>query len=403
MPMKIVFDTNILFDKWYLDGPQFELLRRHVASGRSAVVIPSVVVLEMKNNYLKETSKLLSAVEKLNPMLPEGYAPLSCPSPAVLSDEYLVQLRARIGELGFKEIDADGLTHERFMEKSVKKQKPFKEGGSGYQDCLIWETILRKVANAKDITYLVTKNCKDFAAEDKQTLHPDLLQDMRNHRLPEDRIQYIPDLKTLIDSYIIPEMSAVETDEKLSAFGSHLLDDDILTDWISDNINEIMKELNKGHTNLLENVIHEAETVDVSYLDSPESFEIDSISEIDNETAMVVVMAAMDATVSFFLFRNEYMMFDPPYPFAVMDSNWNNHYIWAETEVRLTLRFVFSVSLETDEVLDFEVENETQLWGYCRRCGAIEYNEAAEECSSCNRPYGWSDTDIEEEEEEPES
>ena len=55
-----------------------------------------------------------------------------------------------------------------------------------------------------------------------------------------------------------------------------------------------------------------------------------------------------------------------------MDSNWNNHYILAEIEVCLSLRFVFSVSLETDEIIDFEVENETELWGYCRGCGAIE-------------------------------
>jgi hypothetical protein len=54
MPIKIVFDTNILFNRWYLDGPQFDLLRRHVASGRSTVTIPAVVVLELKNHYPAE-------------------------------------------------------------------------------------------------------------------------------------------------------------------------------------------------------------------------------------------------------------------------------------------------------------------------------------------------------------
>ena len=64
MPIRIVFDTNILFNRWYLDGLQFDLLRRHVASGRSTVAIPAVVVLELKNHYLKIVSKHLDAVQE---------------------------------------------------------------------------------------------------------------------------------------------------------------------------------------------------------------------------------------------------------------------------------------------------------------------------------------------------
>jgi hypothetical protein len=51
----------------------------------------------------------------------------------------------------------------------------------------------------------------------------------------------------------------------------------------------------------------------------------------------------------------------------------------------LSLRFVFSVSLEAEEVLDFEVEDQTELCGYCKRCGAIQYSYTAELCRSCRR------------------
>jgi hypothetical protein len=387
MPIKIVFDTNILFNRWYLDGPQFDLLRRHVASGRSTVTIPAIVVLELKNHYLKIVSEHLGAVQKLNPMLPEGYEPISLATPSDLAEDYVKQLRSRIAELGFREAPFTDILHESIVERAITRRRPFKDSGSGYQDCLIWETILQSVTDKVDVTYFVTTNHKDFAADDRQSLHPDLLEDVRRRGITEDRIQYVPDLKTLIDSHITPDMPAVESAEKLAALSARLLDDDILRDWISENSTQIMKELNKGESRFLDSVVQEAETVEVNNLEYPESFEIDSISAIDDKTAVVIGRAEVDANVTFLLFRNEYMILDPPFPFSAMGSSWNDHYIPAEIQLRLTLRFVFSVSLETDEVLDFEVEDETQLSGYCRRCGAIQYNEGAEKCGSCNRPF----------------
>jgi hypothetical protein len=62
--MRIVLDTKILFDKWFLTGPQFELLQRHTASGRSTVFIPSVVVLELQNRYLKKVSEHITAAQR---------------------------------------------------------------------------------------------------------------------------------------------------------------------------------------------------------------------------------------------------------------------------------------------------------------------------------------------------
>jgi hypothetical protein len=97
--MKIVLDTNILFDKWFLAGPQFELLQRHAASGRSTVFIPSMAVLELQNRYFKRVSEYISAAQKLNHVLPPGYATLSLPSPNTLVD---AKILARFDQIGMK-------------------------------------------------------------------------------------------------------------------------------------------------------------------------------------------------------------------------------------------------------------------------------------------------------------
>jgi hypothetical protein len=350
------------------------------------VVIPAVVAMEMKNHYLKQVTEYLAAVEKLNRMLPEGYEPISMAPPSDLAEAYAKQLQGRIEELGFQERPFRGIPHDRVVERAMQRRKPFKENGSGYQDCLIWETILLYVADREEVTYLVTTNHKDFAADDRQSLHVDLLEDLRRIGITEDKVQYIPDLRTLIDSHIIPDMPAVESDEKLSAFGRRLLDDDILRDWISENTDKIMAALNKSEINL-DRIVDEAETVDIDNLEYPKSFEIDSISALDDKIAVVIGASEIDTHLTFTLFRNNYMILDPPYPFSVMFGDWNDHYILAEMEVCLSLRFVFSVSLETNEVLDFEVEDETELSGYCRRCGAIRYNEIGETCGACKRRF----------------
>jgi hypothetical protein len=317
-------------------------------------------------------------------MLPPGYAELSLPSSQTLADDYLRHLRSRIAELGFKEMEFIGIAHDRIMEKAIKRQKPFNEGGSGYQDCLICETILQKIANERDPTYLVTENYKDFATDDKQSLHPNLLEDIRLRGIPEGCIQYIRDLKTLIDSLIAPDMPAVKSEERLSAFADRLVDDSILTDWISDNADKIMAALNKAGIDL-DGAVREAEDVYVRHLEHPKSFEIDTISAISDQAAVVIATTEIDASIAFVLHRSEYMIADPPYPFSVVAADWNDHYIAAEMVVRLSLRFVFSVSLETEEVLAFEVEDQTELCGYCRRCGAIQYNYSADRCRSCKR------------------
>jgi hypothetical protein len=345
----------------------------------------------MKDHYFEQASKLISTAQQLNHMLPEGRRVLDLPSPPALTDNYVEQFRIRIRELGFKEAEFTSIPHDRIIEKAVKRTKPFKEKGAGYQDSLIWETILQRVADTTEITYFVTNNVTDFAAEDKKNLHSDLLDDMRQRSIPEDRIQLIPDLGTLIDSLITPDMPAVRGDE-LSAFRIHLLNDNILKNWISKNADKIIEELelNKDEMNL-DSIVRDIESVEVINLERPESFEIDSISELDEETVVVIGTAKIDATLGFSFFNSDGTMPGRRYPFSIELSDRDNHYIVAEMEVRLTLRFVFSVLMKTDEVLDFEVESQTELWGYCRNCGAIEYNDAAEECSSCLRSFPMAD------------
>jgi hypothetical protein len=384
VPIKIVLDTNILFENWFLSSPQLELLRRHSASGRSIVFIPSVVILELQNHYSDQLRKNITALRNLNSMLPPGEAPLVLPSPEDLVNEYSQHLQKRITELGFQIAEFTDITHDRMVSRALSKRKPFNDGAKGYRDSLIWEIILQKVVKGGDHTYFVTANCRDFAAGNQEVLHPILLEDIKQLGLPDDCITYIQTLGQLVDSIIMPDLPVMKSHERLSALQSQLMDDNILSDWISDHSKEIMDHLNKTES-YAEQVFREAENSSVDNLEYPESFEVISVSKIDEQTAMVIGVAEIEANVNFAIFRADLYIHDPPYPFSIWSAGSNDHYVHAEMTISLSLRFTFSVSFETCDVTDFEVEDQTDLWGYCKKCGAIQYSGSTERCGSCNR------------------
>jgi PIN domain len=382
--MKIVLDTNVLFDKWFLTGPQFELLRRHTASGRSTVVIPSVVVLELENHYQRKISEHIAAAQKLNAMLPPGAAAIPLPSPEEIAAVYGRQLRDRLSELGFQEVHFTEILHDRLIEKAIKRRKPFADGGTGYRDALIWEMVLRHVVCSGDITYLVTENYKDFATDNKKELHPYLRDELRTLGFEDGCVMYVANLSTLIDLFITPDMPAAVSEEKFATLRDGMLGEVSFVDWINDNAEEILDYLNKTSISL-DHLLQKAEEVSIANLEFADSFDVDSVSVIDETSAVVIGTTEIEATVNFFVHRSDYYLYNPPYPFSAWNLSWSDHYIAAEATIRLSLRFVFSVSLDRDEITEFEVDNHTELWGYCKRCGAIQYSNTAEVCRACHR------------------
>ena len=57
--MNIVFDTNVIFGDWYLNGPNMVLIETFIKSQKLKLFIPEIVVQETKNRYRKEMEALL--------------------------------------------------------------------------------------------------------------------------------------------------------------------------------------------------------------------------------------------------------------------------------------------------------------------------------------------------------
>ncbi len=114
--------------------------------------------------------------------------------------------------------DFPDIRHEIVVKRALQRKKPFKaDGSTGYRDYLVWQTCLevaRRYANEE--IHFITENTRDFADQnDRDKLHPDLLADLTEMKIPESRFFYWNSLRNFIDKYAKQKLDIIEAHEAL--------------------------------------------------------------------------------------------------------------------------------------------------------------------------------------------
>ena len=226
MSLKIVLDSSVLFGHWFLSGPNFTVLERHLDLRLSQLFVPEVVVLETANNYRNRLAAGLSDLRKLGALLPDVEPPLSTIELETQVEAYERQLRARFEDLSANVLAADDIPHDALISRAIDKRRPF-GAKKGYRDALIWECIVRHVADDTNTTVLVTANQRDFADPKKvPQVHPDLAADLDLAEIPRGAVIISPSFRDLIDDHITPQLDkapgAIAEDPRLEHEGPSL-------------------------------------------------------------------------------------------------------------------------------------------------------------------------------------
>lgn len=114
--------------------------------------------------------------------------------------------------------DFPDIRHGIVVKRALQRKKPFKaDGSTGYRDYLVWQTCLevaRRYANEE--IHFITENTRDFADQnDRDKLHPDLLADLTEMKIPESRFFYWNSLRNFIDKYAKQKLDIIEAHEAL--------------------------------------------------------------------------------------------------------------------------------------------------------------------------------------------
>ncbi|MGB3687087.1 MAG: PIN domain-containing protein [Ornithinimicrobium sp.] len=190
----VIVDTNIFWDDLYLKGSFWRRLMILRSEGFVHIYFPEVVVRELVRHRRRQRRTNLNAViEKIDALassdevLAELGVSVKASSKKELrqrrddslsSDSYETLLRETICEvaeiLALPSLDAD----EMFTAYLAGK-KPFKEGGTGVADYMIWQTVRQYAESVAGHTVLLlTENHKDFAQNGE--LHTDLRTTLAN-------------------------------------------------------------------------------------------------------------------------------------------------------------------------------------------------------------------------------
>ena len=384
--MQIVLDTNIIFDHWQLSGPNFLVLQKLIRRGKCKLIIPEIVFLEVMNKYRQVLSDRTKAVDDLNKLIPNEDKRIQYPDIDQLCREYEDSLINRLEDLQVEKPSHTDIPHNDIVSRSLTGRRPFSKSGKsdkGYRDTLLWEVILRKVANPDTTTFFITNNTTDFGTvSNEHQLHSDLLEDIRAQGLPEGSVRLYTNLKQWVSDNGLPclEEFAREVAENLKDGEYKSFS---LRAWFNSNREHFVAALNEQIQEILQ-TWQELEDPTVSYIEDPQSITIEEIATVDDNTIYLTAEALANVSVDAFIYKWDYDPYSDKYPIMLMDSDWSESYVFAAMAMDLPIKFAAVLDILNEQITSFEMDN-IEIFGWCRHCGATILSDAAEGCYKCGK------------------
>jgi predicted nucleic acid-binding protein len=209
--LRVLLDTNIFCQDFRLRTSPMGLLLDESKRGRVQILVPVVVLQETTRRFVEEARKQRQNIAQqeralrrfgMDVKLLDGLK-------KALEDQinaYHSFLRTTLQSHGARFLDTPDVPHQVILDRVLSRRKPISEDGKrGYQDTLIWETILAQRPSGDNMLYFITNNSSDFAERgDANTLSPDLRDDLIASCGESSGVVLFSSLKDFTDKYIKP-------------------------------------------------------------------------------------------------------------------------------------------------------------------------------------------------------
>jgi hypothetical protein len=349
--MIVVPDTCIINVDFHLASISFQLIfDNHHLTGYT-VAVPEVVVQETVNHFREkvseETSRIVSSTRTLGKYLGKKLAAPKVDQAAELS-QYETSLRHRLQLAGSCILPLPSATHQQLLARELKRRKPFNANGKGHRDALIWETILEYAGkHPSERIAFVTSNVNDFCDKDK--LHPDLVQDLKDGGLPADHVTVFTALQAFVDMEVMPRLPTPHKTfvEYTSANCPAFRLSDSLLRLMEDKLQH--KEVDEGDLGLPQ--YYENPTIRGIY--EPTDIEILSEHRTKEKQRVIEIRASVECQLDAYIDKSEYGCFDPDHrPYA---EDWNETFMEADFEEVLEIEAYTTFDEKEGDLVDLEV------------------------------------------------
>lgn len=211
--MKIILDTNILFNDLLLIGSQLMLLEKYLSWNDVELCIPEVVIQEIMRHFRKKYEEAQTSYTQLSgifSLVDQELEPVLEAYQAV--EEYKEKLFTRLSELNVHILPLPSTSIESLLSRDIDERKPFDTTGKGFRDTLIWESILEDALNHDRNIVLIT-NDNDFSTKvhdrNQFDLHDDLKEDLEFRNLSLERFLIKRSLHEFNNEYVLPLLERV--------------------------------------------------------------------------------------------------------------------------------------------------------------------------------------------------
>lgn len=383
--MKIVLDTNVIFGNWFLYGPNFRVMEQLVKLDVCKLVIPEIIMLEVGNKYKEELAKGMPAISHLNVLLP-GDKQVSRLNIDELCKNYEDTLTKKLQDLSVEIPSHSDISQDDIISRLFGMRKPFnkaKTSDKGYRDALLWEVILRKVVEKDGATFFITDNVGDFADDKRPNrLHEDLIKDLENRGLPETAVCLCVSLARWVSDHGTQYLEIAEIAEDLKDGECEGFS---LRTWFISERETFIEKLNEEIAGIL-SMWSEIEDPTVIYIEDPESVDVEEALMVDKDTVFLKAEVLADVSIDAFMEKWQYDPETNPVPLMLIDSDWNETYMFVSLFTGLPIRFSAVFDIHTKRITSFEFDD-IEFYGWCRYCGAVILSDSAEECNKCGRQF----------------
>ncbi len=259
------------------------------------------------------------------------------------------------------------VSHKIVVQRALERKKPFKEDGKdGYRDYLIWLSFLDVVSHyTSEDACFITLNTHDFSDPVKKNeLHQQLQKDIEEKGIKLSRVSYFTSLKDFIEQQVKPGLHVIEEHEKL--IEELKADRAGFIDPLEVALTEKLQGLDLTEYNVF--VVEEGENPSVSNIDEVSETNIDQVSEVSETELLLTIRVKVLCNIDFFIFKSDYLVMEDTNQFSIIDSDWNKHYMWAETPMELEVSLEVVYGKDKKQIKSIDIEDIEDALADCPYC-----------------------------------
>jgi len=237
--MDVFLDTNIFYNKYFLNESSFKFLSNYLTNTSSRLIISSLVCEEVENIRKRELNELRLLLKSTNKKIAKltNLIVDNSEEKQVLDYSFKSILEKSFESVIY--VDYDVVSQSEVVKRALSKKKPFREEEKGYRDTLIWLSLLKYLETNKLATdfAFISENKRDFYKD--RDFHLDLMEDIKGHQLSCTIKPYLS-LYQFISSNIDKEEHKIKHKDLYDDYLVHL--DSEIEFGTSSFINDLSKE-----------------------------------------------------------------------------------------------------------------------------------------------------------------